>query len=89
MRREICGECEALINDDGSCDCTKLIKRGWRTMPAQHNARMVVLDGRRYVGELLTDDARRVVACVNACAGIPTEVLVNAWLQRVKHENGD
>jgi hypothetical protein len=30
MRREICGECDTPINDDGSCDCTELIKRGWR-----------------------------------------------------------
>ena len=30
MRREICGECGAPIADDGSCTCTKLLKRGWR-----------------------------------------------------------
>jgi succinate dehydrogenase/fumarate reductase-like Fe-S protein len=30
MRREICGECGAPINDDGTCDCTELLKRGWR-----------------------------------------------------------
>lgn len=30
MRREICGECDSPINDDGACDCTELIKRGWR-----------------------------------------------------------
>lgn len=30
MRREICGECGAPINDDGSCICTELLKRGWR-----------------------------------------------------------
>ena len=30
MRREICGECGAPINDDGACDCTELLKRGWR-----------------------------------------------------------
>ena len=30
MRREICGECGAPINDDGACDCTGLLKRGWR-----------------------------------------------------------
>ena len=30
MRREICGECSSPIKDDGSCDCTELLKRGWR-----------------------------------------------------------
>ena len=30
MRREICGECGAPINDDGACDCTELLERGWR-----------------------------------------------------------
>lgn len=30
MRREICGECDSHINDDGSCDCTGLIENGWR-----------------------------------------------------------
>jgi hypothetical protein len=30
MRREICGECGAPINDDGACICTELLKRGWR-----------------------------------------------------------
>lgn len=30
MRREICGECDTPINDDGSCICTELLKRGWR-----------------------------------------------------------
>jgi len=30
MRREICGECGSPINDDGACDCTELLKRGWR-----------------------------------------------------------
>ena len=30
MRREICGECDTPINDDGTCDCTELLKRGWR-----------------------------------------------------------
>lgn len=30
MRREICGECASPINDDGTCDCTELLKRGWR-----------------------------------------------------------
>lgn len=30
MRREICGECDSPINDDGTCDCTELLKRGWR-----------------------------------------------------------
>jgi len=30
MRREICGECDTPINDDGSCGCTVLLKRGWR-----------------------------------------------------------
>lgn len=30
MRREICGECSSPIRDDGSCDCTVLLKRGWR-----------------------------------------------------------
>lgn len=30
MRREICGECSAPISDDGACDCTELLKRGWR-----------------------------------------------------------
>ena len=30
MRREICGECDSPISDDGTCDCTELLKRGWR-----------------------------------------------------------
>lgn len=30
MRREICGECGSPISDDGACDCTELLKRGWR-----------------------------------------------------------
>ena len=30
MRREVCGECGSPINDDGACDCTELLKRGWR-----------------------------------------------------------
>ena len=30
MRREICGECNSPISDDGTCDCTELLKRGWR-----------------------------------------------------------
>ena len=30
MRRGICGECDTPINDDGSCICTELLKRGWR-----------------------------------------------------------
>jgi len=30
MRREVCGECGSPINDDGSCYCTELLKRGWR-----------------------------------------------------------
>lgn len=30
MRREICGECDSPIGDDGACDCTELLKRGWR-----------------------------------------------------------
>ena len=30
MRREICGDCSAHVNDDGTCDCTELLKRGWR-----------------------------------------------------------
>lgn len=30
MRREICGECGSPISDDGTCDCTELLKRGWR-----------------------------------------------------------
>lgn len=30
MRREICGECDTPINDDGSCICTELPKHGWR-----------------------------------------------------------
>jgi len=30
MRREICGECDSLISDDGTCDCAELLKRGWR-----------------------------------------------------------
>jgi len=30
MRREICGECGAPINDDGSCICTEFLKCGWR-----------------------------------------------------------
>lgn len=29
MRREICGECDTPISDDGACGCTELIKRGW------------------------------------------------------------
>ena len=34
MRREICDECGAPINDDGSCICTELLKRGWRRCAA-------------------------------------------------------
>jgi len=30
MRREICGECGSPISDGGACDCTELLKRGWR-----------------------------------------------------------
>lgn len=30
MRREICGECDSPISDDGACDCTELLKHGWR-----------------------------------------------------------
>ena len=30
MRREICGDCSAPVNDGGTCDCTELLKRGWR-----------------------------------------------------------
>ena len=38
MRREICGECGAPISDDGTCDCTELLKRDeallWQALEA-------------------------------------------------------
>ncbi len=52
MRREICGDCGAPINDDGSCDCTELLKRGWRRCAKWQKATQWCAEAERIRGEL-------------------------------------
>lgn len=47
----------------------------WRTNPAPTHGRCAVYRDDRYVCEPYADDAHRIVACLNACEGIPTEQL--------------
>ncbi|MGL6406532.1 hypothetical protein ACSZM7_10590 [Aeromonas veronii] len=37
-------------------------------------------DGVTFAAVYSDDDARRIVACVNACRGLPTDVLEQKWL---------
>lgn len=39
-----------------------------------------------YDGPMSDDDVKRVCACVNACAGIPTEVLENGGIANYLEE---
>jgi hypothetical protein len=41
------------------------------------------------LGALNYEDARRIVACVNACAGIPTEMLEDAKAGPIRDEHGE
>jgi hypothetical protein len=34
----MCGECGSPISDDGACDCTELLKRGWRQCAKEQKA---------------------------------------------------
>ncbi len=52
MRREICGECGAPINDDGACDCTELLKRGWRRCAVGQKTTQWCAEAERVRGEL-------------------------------------
>jgi hypothetical protein len=52
MRREICGECDTPINDDGSCICTDLLKRGWRQCAKGQKATQWCAEAERVRGEL-------------------------------------
>ena len=52
MRREICGECGAPINDEGSCICTELIKRGWRQCAVGQKTTQWCAEAERVRGEL-------------------------------------
>lgn len=52
MRREICGECGSPINDDGSCICTELLKRGWRQCAKGQKATQWCAEAERIRGEL-------------------------------------
>ena len=52
MRREICGECGAPISDDGTCDCTELLKRGWRQCAKGQKVTQWCAEAERVRGEL-------------------------------------
>lgn len=52
MRREICGDCGAPINDDGSCNCTELLKRGWRRCAKGQKTTQWCAEAERVRGEL-------------------------------------
>ena len=52
MRREICGECDTPINDDGTCDCTELLKRGWRKCATGQKTTQWCAEAERVRGEL-------------------------------------
>ena len=52
MRREICGECGAPISDDGSCDCTELLKHGWRQCAVGQKTTQWCAEAERVRGEL-------------------------------------
>lgn len=52
MKREICGECGAPINDDGACDCTELLKRGWRQCAVGQKTTQWCAEAERVRGEL-------------------------------------
>ena len=52
MRREICGECGAPIDDDGSCTCTEFLKRGWRKCAAGQKTTQWCAEAERVRGEL-------------------------------------
>jgi hypothetical protein len=57
---------------------TKHTPEPWKSTGADQNDEYGVwsVDGRNCIAEGLTAaNARRIVACVNACAGIPTEVM--------------
>ena len=51
----------------------------WKSIEEQFHGEVLNFIGDkdgRTIGEIYTEnDARRIVACVNACAGLPTEVL--------------
>ena len=51
----------------------------WKSIEDQFHGEVLNFIGDkdgRTIGEIYTkDDTRRIVACVNACAGLPTEVL--------------
>lgn len=52
MRREICGECDTPINDDGSCICTELPKHGWRQCAVGQKTTQWCAEAERVRGEL-------------------------------------
>ena len=52
MRREICGECGAPISDDGTCDCTELLKHGWRQCAVGQKTTQWCAEAERVRGEL-------------------------------------
>ena len=60
MRREICGECDSPINDDGACDCTELLKRGWRLCANGQKATQWYAEA-----ELVRRELREVYAAIN------------------------
>ena len=66
MRREICGECSSPIRDDGSCDCTELIKRGWRRCAVGQKTTQWCAEAERVRGELRE---QRLVAALEAAHG--------------------
>lgn len=52
LAREICGECDSPINDDGTCDCTELLKHGWRQCAVGQKTTQWCAEAERIRGEL-------------------------------------
>ena len=76
MRREICGECGAPINDEGSCICTELLKHGWRQCAKGQKATQWCAIAESVRGERWADDMRSASAMFLE-AGVGFEYLEN------------
>jgi hypothetical protein len=85
MRREICGECGAPVNDDGACVCTELLKRGWRLCAKDQKTTQWCQMAEALKAE---NERLRVIYRLHHKLGNPDSVRVDYWcgLSRVASE---
>jgi hypothetical protein len=89
----MCGECGSPISDDGACDCTELLKRGWRQCAVGQKTTQWCVEAERVRGELREqrqrdeDLLRQALAALRS--GGNTEFAAALIAQRLQNGGGE